>query len=219
MKSIGSLLLVFLIAAGCTRQSVKLPTLPISGITDTIYDNSQIWIFFKVEDGDTTAVLNRKNSISTTSWILNIDRRLPMELVAAHLDELMKKREKPSMHPKDADDHNYFSYVNTNSNLLSLVKFDTLYIKSAKPEIKPKMDTTEIGIQIDQSLQHIKINDEIVEKTDLATELNHLIGQKRATLYFSFDGHISYADYLGTKAILQAFNKEKVRLYPVEYMY
>lgn len=219
MKNTGSVLLFFLIAWGCTRQSVKLPTLPITGITDTIYDNSQIWIFFRAIEDDTTAVLNRKNSISTTSWIFNIDRRLPMKLVAPHLVKLMEKREKPSMHPKDVDDLNYFSYVNTTDNLLSFVAFDTLYIRNQAVHITKPDDSTTVHIQIDRKLDRFQINGKTVDNNKITAHLNQIIARKKAELYFRFDKNITYADYLYAKAIFQAFNKEKVKLHREEYMY
>ena len=42
------LIIVLIIATCCENKSVKLPTLGITGIQDPIYDNSKVWMFFKV---------------------------------------------------------------------------------------------------------------------------------------------------------------------------
>ncbi len=142
-----------------------------------------------------------------------------MKLIAPHINYLTAKREKPSLHFKDADDYNYFSYVNTTDNLLSLVKFETLYIKTEKPKIQPPPDSTKVNIIINQAMHQLKVNNDIIKVSDFITKLNQLIGSKQATLYFFFNKNISYSEYLNTKAILQVFNREKVKLHHEEYMY
>ena len=56
-----------------------------------VVDHSPIYVFFRTKGKDTLAEVNRKNSIISTNWILNIDKRLPLRLV---IPEVMKLQEK-----------------------------------------------------------------------------------------------------------------------------
>jgi hypothetical protein len=44
-----------------------------------------IYIFLEQKKKDTLAEVNRKNSIISTNWILNVDKRLPLRLVIPKL--------------------------------------------------------------------------------------------------------------------------------------
>ncbi len=51
-------------------------------------------MFFDLKnEKDTLVEVNKKNSISSTNWVFNIDKRLPLKLV---IPEVMKLQEKKS---------------------------------------------------------------------------------------------------------------------------
>jgi hypothetical protein len=59
---------------------------------------SPIYIFLE-QRKDTLAEVNRKNSIISTNWILNVDKRLPLRLVIPEIMKLQqKKREEKKAH-------------------------------------------------------------------------------------------------------------------------
>ncbi|MGB0837826.1 MAG: hypothetical protein ACPGRE_06975 [Flavobacteriaceae bacterium] len=104
---IVSLTLILGVLSSCSNKQVQLPLSNFVGVQDTLYDNSQIWIF----NQDAQAVMNQKNRISTTDWVLNIDKHLTMEQVYPLLVEVYQKRHKKSMH-SNADAINFLSYMN-----------------------------------------------------------------------------------------------------------
>ncbi len=220
---IKSLLFVLLsiVVLSCDKKNVKLPLLNVSGIQDTIYDNSQIWIFLKLQNGDTIAELNRRNTISTTNWIYNIDKRLPLHLVIPHLKKLIEKREKPAMHPKDEDDTNYFSYVDSESNTLSTVQFDVINYVTDKTIDKTnfKNDSLINHLFIDHSKKGISINDSIIAIDQFSDYLNEQSDTIKLNLHLSFDKHLIYQDYLHLKAALQNNKKTSIIVDKNEYMY
>ena len=115
MKNILFLLITFFIL-GCSKKEINIPTLDTPGIQE-IQNHSQVWLFFEVKNNDTIVDVNRKNTISTTHWIFNIDKKLPLKTIIPSLIDLQDKHAN-SFHSKKGM-HNYFSYSDTISKKLS----------------------------------------------------------------------------------------------------
>ena len=211
---------MILIVASCEKKSVKLPVLKVSGIQDTIYDNTLIWLFFKLQDGDTIAELNRNNTISTTNWIFNIDKRLPLHQVVPHLKKLIEKREKPTLHPKDNDDTNYFSYVDADSKTLSTVQFDVINFIIDKKIKKEKLQDTDNQkhVFIRYSNKGFLVNDSLMKSHQFSTYLKKQPDSIQVTFHLSFDKYISYSNYLYVKAIFQNHKKNSFTIDKNEYI-
>jgi len=221
MKIFKLLIITLLIfVSSCEKKSVQVPVLEVSGIQDTIYDNSQIWLFFKLQDGDTIVELNRNNSISTTNWIFNIDKRLSLHQVIPHLKKLIEKREKPAMHPKDKDDTNYFSYVDSGSNTLSTVQFDVINYITDKMVDKTafKNDSLTKHLFVNYSKIGISVNDSLLTINQFSDYLNQQIDTINLKLHLSFDKRLNYDDYLHLKAILQNAKSGSISIDENEYV-
>ncbi|OYW70195.1 MAG: hypothetical protein B7Z24_04235 [Pseudomonadales bacterium 32-42-5] len=111
MNKFALILLPFLILS-CAKKEVKIPTLAEKGIQE-IQNHSQVWLFFEVKDNDTIAVVNRNNTISTTHWIYNIDKRLPLKKMIPSIISLQDKHAN-SLHSEKGM-HDYFSYYPSSS--------------------------------------------------------------------------------------------------------
>jgi len=211
-------ILIFILTS-CNKKTVQIPVLNVTGIQDTIYDNSQIWIFHELKGGDTIATLNRKNSIATTSWIFNIDKKLPMHLVIPHLEKLIAKREKPALHQKGEDDFNYFSYVDSSANLLSMVEFDVIYFYADKTFDNDQFanDKFKKHLVLDYKEHQLLVNGSPVVLDSLNTYFDNLSTHKKINVHLNFDKSINYQNYLELKARLQ--NATKIVLDTVEYIY
>jgi len=215
------LLIALLISTvSCEKKSVKLPVLYEIGIQDTIYDNTQIWMFFTLQNGDTIAELNRNNAIATTNWIFNIDKRLPLHQVIPNLKNLIEKREKPAMHPKDEDDTNYFSYVDSRSNTLSTVQFDVINYITDDELTKTEFENDSLikHLFINYIKNGITVNDSLIAIGQLNTYLTKQLDSVRLNLHLSFDKYLSYQEYLHMKAILQNVKKDSIRVDKNEYV-
>jgi len=221
MKIIKLLIIALLtIVSSCDKKSVQVPVLNVSGIQDTIYDNTQIWMFLKVQDGDTIVELNRNNSISSTNWIFNIDKELSLQQVVPHLKKLIEKREKPAMHPKDEDDTNYFSYVDSDSKNLSMVQFDVINYIIDRTLDKNNLVNDSLNKQlfIEHQKNKLFINDSVVAIDQLNDHLKKLSASNKLKLHLSFDKRLSYNDYLHLKAILQNIENDSIIIDQNEYM-
>ena len=221
MKLIKFIIIATLIiTVSCEKKSVQLPVLSVKGIQDTIYDNSQIWMFFTVQNGDTIVKLNRNNSISTTNWIFNIDKKLPLHQVIPQLKKLIEKREKPAMHPKDEEDTNYFSYVDSGSKTLSTVQFEVINYITDKNIDKTTLvnDSLNKHVFIEYRKHTFSINDSVVAVDQLSNYLNKEQDNITLNLHLSFDKHLSYNNYLQLKAILQNVKSGSISIDENEYV-
>ena len=102
-----SLFFISILFISCADQSLKLPLSDFKGIQDTLYDNSQIWVF----DQEGMAELNWSNRIGTTDWLINIDRNLDLKEVLPVLDKIQQKRSAKAMHKRE-DASNYLTFAN-----------------------------------------------------------------------------------------------------------
>jgi hypothetical protein len=86
----AAFIILFLSLLSCKDKAVLLPQVDQSIVT-TLNDHSPIYMFLKTEGKDTLIDVNRKNSISSTNWIFNIDKRLPLRLVVPEVIKLQAK--------------------------------------------------------------------------------------------------------------------------------
>lgn len=130
MKRIA-LLIVALILVSCNKQEVLLPQMDRT-IVAKVDDLSPIYIFFKVDRNDTIADLNRKNAISSTNFIFNIDKRLPLKLVLPEVIKVQTKKAS-SMH-SNKESENFYSYSDITKKSLAFVPFTNVTYKLEKPK-------------------------------------------------------------------------------------
>jgi len=122
------LILMLIWAAGCSKPDLYLPVNDNPGQSG-INDLSQVLIFFKTEGTDTLADLHAGQIITSTHWVVHIDRRLPMKTLVTPLQYLLKKRHKKSIHSKPGSKL-YLSYTDTVRKRLSVVDFTRRRIRS-----------------------------------------------------------------------------------------
>jgi hypothetical protein len=144
MKNIVYIFLVLALVS-CSNKEVLLPQVDRT-IVATVEDHSPIYMFFETKGNDTLVDLNRKNSISSTNWIFNIDKRLPLKLVIPEVIKMQAKKS-GSMH-KNAESQNYFSYSDSIHKKLAFVPFTKIKYVLGKPQF---------GIQI-----YFSKNDKII---------------------------------------------------------
>ena len=220
MKVLGVLFIIVLTIISCQQKSVELPTLGVKGIQDTIYNNSKIWIFYKLEGNDTIAELNKNNSVANTHWVFNIDKRLSLKKVIPNVQVLQAKKEKPSMHDNGELMHNYYSYVDTLSNKLSLILFDSIqYVteKSINRDSILKQDQFK-HLFIDSKTDNVFINDQLIEKDKIEDIISRQLDSGYIKINLSFDKGIQFQHYIFIKALLQNIKSDSMIISNKEYI-
>jgi len=221
MKVLGILIIVVFITLSCKQKSVQLPTLDVVGIQDTIYNNSKIWVFYNLNGNDTIAELNKNNSVANTHWIINIDKRLSLKQVIPLIQQLQAKKEKPSMHDNGEISHSYYSYVDTVSNKLSLILFDSIkYISDKSINRDHNLTSTEFKhLLIDYKSTDIYVNNVRVKKGGIKDYISKQLDNRILKIDLSFEENISYQNYLNIKALLQNMKNDSIIISNREFIY
>lgn len=223
-----NLILLFftLTILSCSKKEVKIPTLAEKGIQE-VFNHSQVWFFFEVKNNDTIANLNRKNTISTTHWIYNIDKRLPLKSIIPSIIEL-KYKHANSLHSEEGM-HDYFSYSDTISKKLSYLEFDTVIFKTdsltSREYLNSNYEKFENYYNINLIFTETKawINDMPFEKKNFKTNLLKIIEssptEKQKMLYLNFTENISYQGYLFYRTIINSIVNENIKLNNLEFIF
>ena len=221
------LLLIFLsfLMLGCAKKEVKTPTLAEKGIQE-IQNHSQVWLFFEVKNNDTIAVVNRKNTISTTHWIYNIDKRLPLKAIIPAIIMLQDKHAN-SMHSEKGM-LDYFSYSDTISKRLSFLEFDGVTFKIDGFLSNKFMENNDDYINYHNTHLIFNQNSALINgvKTDRSNFKNELTAllklyakDKQMMLHLNFNRNLLYWDYLFYRTIIQNLSQENILINQTEFIY
>lgn len=226
MKNIFILITFSLLAVNCAKKELKIPVLHQKGIQE-VQDHSQVWMFFEVNNNDTIVNVNRKNTISSTHWIYNIDKRLPLKTFIEDLISL-KYKHANSMHSEKGK-HDYLSYSDTISKKLSFIEIDNVEFKTdsilSKYYIKKNSEDYKkyFNINLTFNPNNIWINDSKLENEDFETVLLEYIefsaeGSK-TMLHTNFNNNLNYQDYLYFKMLLNSIQNEAIIINNLEFIF
>ena len=198
---------LFLFSCG-NEKVIQLPEISQSEITE-INDVSAAYLFYDETQKDSVE-LNRKNLISTTNWLVNVDKRLMLKQVVPHIKFLQEKKSNSSHKNKNAK--NYFTCNDTSRNNLGFIEFtDVAYHEEPAGEYFTKTSNIPKNIRfsiIYHSLENIEImgfTDYLISKktkqSDLIFELKKLITQDmKAEIVLNFNQLLNFQDYISLKS-------------------
>lgn len=225
MRKIVLVLLPFMMFS-CAKKEVKIPTLAEKGIQE-IQNHSQVWLFFEVKNNDTIAVVNRKNTISTTHWIYNIDKRLPLKKIIPAIIDLQDKHAN-SMHSEKGM-HDYFSYSDTISKKLSFLAFDGVIFKKNSILSKNITETNNRNylnynnINLIFNQNSIWINEVETNKSNFKTALSAILAisskGKQPILHLNFNQNLLYQDYLFYRTIIYVIGTKNILINHNEFIF
>ncbi|MEN2412548.1 hypothetical protein [Flavobacterium mesophilum] len=191
MKYISLLIICFLFSCG-NKKDVLLPKSNVTIVKD-VQDHSPIYIFFKVEGKDTIADVNRKNSIISTNWIFNIDKRLPLKLVVPEVMKLQEKKRGDSAH-KNENAQNYYSYADSIGKNLAFLPFTKVFYKMEKPKFGVLVYFRKDNIILVKGIP--------VKKDELQRYLDQMDSDKPNKYMFCFDKNLEYDSYIKNKIFI-----------------
>lgn len=204
----------------CQKKEIKIPTLPNKGIEKVIYNHSEVWMFFNTEGKDTLADINRKNTIATTHWIYNIDKRLPLKTIINSINKLQYKHAN-SIHSKKGM-HDYFSYSDTLTKKLAFIKFDSISFKTdsllSKYVIKknPKKYLNFNNINLTFSKNQLLLNDTEIKRPEFKKTLLDFINfsseDKITLLHLNFNEKLLYQDFLNYLTLINNLKTPKIEV-------
>jgi hypothetical protein len=193
------ILIVFLVLVACSnKEDVFLSKSNVTVVAD-VQDHSPIYIFFRTYGKDTVAEVNRKNSIISTNWILNIDKRLPLRLVIPEVVKLQQKKHIEKTH-KNEKAENYYSYADTITKQLAFIPFTNVFYKMDTPQ---KM----IPFLRFEKNDVMTFNNQLIFSKELIEVLNN--ASYKHKVVFGYDKNMTFGEYIRKKVFLNSLNRAK----------
>lgn len=198
-----TLIIVFLLVSCGDKKDVLLPKSNLTIVKD-VQDHSPIYIFFKIRGKDTIAEVNRKNSIISTNWIFNIDKRLPLKLVIPEVMKLQEKKRGDSAH-KNENAENYYSYADSIGKNLAFLPFTKMYYK-----VEIANNRSQLYFKKNGMIKYSGRKTYDFPKNNLKPFLDSLIINPKAEIKFSYDKNMSYGDYIQCKILVKTIADKKI---------
>lgn len=223
MKYLSLLFLLFLLSCG-NEKMVQLPELDHSEINE-IKDVSAAYLFYNESQPDSVE-LNRKNLISTTNWLINVDKRLTLEQAIPKITFLQDKKRNAEVHKNEAA-KNYFTCNNTNIKNLGFLEFtDVVYHFNKTDFILNNEVPTDFNYIMVLNLNTINVvsSDNKIISTSLKTlsqTLKDSIKNKdlKTTLILGFEKQLSFQDYITLKSVVSELKSDALIIDTNEYIY
>lgn len=211
MKYFNLIVFLFLFSCG-NKEDILLPKSDTTVISD-VQDHSPIYIFFRIKEKDTLAEVNRKNSLITTNWILNIDKRLPLKLVIPEVMKLQDKKRKEKAH-KNENAENYYSYADSIGKNMAFIPFTKVDYTIGKPK------RNDFVINFKKGTNLVWLNGRAVKKSDLLQEIFSIQFIKKPRIVIQFDKNMSYGEYIQNKILIRKFDLYSVNpIAPIEFIH
>ncbi|WP_104736176.1 hypothetical protein [Hanstruepera ponticola] len=207
------LLVVFM--SCCSEKTIELPEIKQATITEVI-DVSAAYLFYDETKPDSIE-LNRKNLISTTNWLVNVDKRLTLNQAVPKIKFIQEKK-RNSSHKNEAA-KNYFTCHDLSQNNLGFIEFtDVHYYLDEKPNAE-----IEIIIEALDKITIKKNNDvDIFFKTNFKTlekDLASIYPLETISVTLSFKRSMTFQQYITIKSKLDELDYSKILVDTNEFIY
>ena len=206
-----TLIVLFTLYSCGKKEDILLPKANTT-IVKNVDDLSPIYIFFRTKGIDTLAEVNRKNSIISTNWILNVDKRLPLRLAIPEIMKLQQKKREEKAH-KNEKAENYYSYADTIGKNLAFIPFTNVYYKLEKPK-------SGIVVFFDKN-NEILVDDTVVKQEELQAYLNKSLNNKSMQYIFCFDKNLNFGSYIQNKIFINSLKlpSSEINIKQEEFIY
>jgi hypothetical protein len=208
-------LLAISLLTSCHKKEVLLPQVPISGETD-IQNHSEVWVFYNEKGEDTKAIVNKNNLITSTNWILNIDRRLKLYDVIPVFQMIHAKRAKKTMHSVEGMT-DYISYSNTKDKNISVFPIsDKKYLMLSWEEILQLNQTKLCENELIFYTNRVKVNGQMYSGISWEREIDKF--KKNTCIQLLFESNMTYQQYVKYRLELHELLPEGVLVQKTEYI-
>ncbi|WP_242094958.1 hypothetical protein [Aestuariivivens sediminicola] len=219
------LLALFIVSCGHERL-LQLPEISHSEITE-LSDISAAYLFYDELEKDSVE-LNRKNLISTTNWLVNVDKRLTLKQVIPHIKYLQEKKQNAGH--KNPNARNYFTCHDTFRNTLGFIDFTDIIYKEQPDSNDPDGQDSEKSSYIiihyvsqDRILIRL-LNDDpnalrsshaalIKDLGSISSKLN-----KECVFILNLNENLTFQKYIEIKSLFNSNEFKNGSLSPVEYI-
>ena len=206
------IILLFLIVFSCGNEKIlQLPEINQTEITE-ILDVSAAYLFYDETKPDSIE-LNRKNLISTTNWLVNVDKRLTLDQAIPSIVFLQNKKRDAQIHKNEAA-RNYFTCHYKKINDLGFIDFTNVYYHLEELEDYLKTQNIKNFKVLNLNSDSITFNKRVVTVKEL-TELD----STKTKVFLSFDKNISFQKYISYKEQLIKLDSTQLIIDNNEFIY
>jgi len=219
-----SALLIF----SCEKERiVQLPEIDYTSITE-VNDLLAAYIFYDEAPVPDNVDFNRKNLISTTNWLVNVDKRLTLSQSIPQIMLLQEKRRSAQMH-KNENAKNYFTCNDTSRKTLGFIDFtEVVYHKESSgsyistiPDLNDTKNIKSLSFNLDNTVTIIDSSRDpyisVFTKRELINDLKKM-DTINYTILLNFDKNLSFQDYVTYKSMLLKSNFENLKISNQEFL-
>ncbi|WP_299397221.1 hypothetical protein [uncultured Gelidibacter sp.] len=226
MKNI--LLLLIVLTFSCSKEkSVLLPEITSAKITE-VNDVSPAYLFYDETKTDSIE-LNRGNLISTTNWLVNVDKRLTLGQVIPKIIQLQNKKRNAEVH-KNENARNYYTCNDTGIKNLGFIDFTDVIYKTdhVSPNVgsdyqNPRENKIIMDFRNANDIKLVTIlKDSILKKStlqSLKSDIENLPKDGPYEIILNINNKLSFQDYISFKSILSQIDSSKITLNDNEFIY
>lgn len=226
MKQLLTLFFAFCLLSSCNKRVIQLPETTNKDIIEVV-DVSPIYMFYDEENN--SIEFNRRNMISSTNWLVNIDKRLTLKQILPHLQYLQEKRHGDGMH-KNENARNYFTCNNTELKNLSFIEFtDVMYHEESSEDYLAKVsnlsDSTNVITIRFNANDEITILNQNSESFVTKTNLKNLktsfkeIDTLKNLIYLNFYEDLSFQEYISYKSLFLELDLKQAKFSNQEFLH
>ncbi|MEH1009291.1 hypothetical protein VDP25_16245 [Winogradskyella sp. ECml5-4] len=229
-------LLIILTCFSCNNERVLyLPEIEKAEVTEVL-DVSPAYIFYDETQADST-LLNRKNLIISTNWLVNVDKRLTLKQAIPHIKFMQDKKRNAEMH-KNEDAKNYFTCNDTSIGNLGFLEFTDVFYEFSEPidtsinlqdlvaeKLKNNQASTSTFLEIPLDITNNnkdKIQQKLqsyIELLALSTSISEDMVINGYVIDLYFEGRMSFQDYISVKSKLSKIKSDKIIITNNEFIY
>ena len=224
-------LLIILCCFSCNNERVlQLPEVRNVEISEVL-DVSPAYVFYDETQPDST-LLNRKNLIISTNWLVNVDKRLTLRQAIPHIKFLQDKKRNAEMH-KNEDAKNYFTCNDTSISNLGFVEFtDVYYLNESSTSYYKKISKLKLNKELIaevKNLNEISLFSSLENPRIIKTNYNTLVNDihkfaeaeniTKINLVLNFEESLSFQDYISIKSELLKIESDKIIIDTNEFIY
>lgn len=209
------LLFTVLVLFSCgEKKEILLPKTDVT-VVKTVSDISKIDFFFKTENSDTLADINKNAIITTTNWVFNIDKRLPLKTILPDIIKLQEKKIKKKS-DEDLPKDNFYSYADSIGKNLAFLPFTNVkYVLGSYPENKSEEI---LVIRFDKN-NKMTCNGTLMSQKELDNYFRTNFKDKKMKVCLNFDKNLSFDKYLSDKILFTKLSFPNLIFDGTEYVF
>jgi len=231
MKHLFYVFILILITSCGAKKAIQLPEISNTKVTEVL-DISPAYIFYDETKPDSLE-LNRKNLISTTNWLVNVDKRLTLDQAIPQIVFLQDKK-KNSSHKKEGV-KNYYTCNNTSIKNLGFLDFTDVVYKTYADEKDTEIEKTIFVLDVMvNSMDEILIQSFLPETVNTNTTIIDGILSDIKTIKVSngfdfdssgftinlhFNRNLSFQEYISIKSLFLGFDADGPTVSNHEFIY